>query len=779
MGVEGKRKTRRGKRGGESKRQKDDEASIDNSVLGDNGAVDQGDGEGYEAPPMDARDSVFYTDTAADGDSMNVDQAEKISPASYGLVNPDLQSYLKSCEVMLDDSKFESVEDRVIFVNNVYAEMKNFELQLTTDHEGSRILEKLFRVSSEYQIRRFFALTREDTIRLVIHRFSSHTIQTLLLLSAIALERGEVSDLAAGAEIEDSEGPEAVRTEVPTFEKLILELVDTLTPHWSFLMANEYASHILRVLLLVLSGKPIEDQANPKNAIKSKRSAKYVEDRNGEPINHPSLATQRTPPDSFAAALEQLLKTASDAMNDLVARSFTNSPVGSPVLQLMLSLQSEKGKLERAGSLLDKCLMELITDNSDNPRRDGAIKMMLEDVVGSHFMQRVIELSSAKLLRTLYERYFSSNLKTLAFHPISNFVVQSLFSNAKNERQLKTMIAEIQPIVGNLLFKQRPGVVRALLDSCIRLKAGSAEIMNALYSGLGVSVAEQRKELINLLAFLIPYSEFVKADYERLPFSIQGSLIIQSILQLPGDGYEPVMESFFAQDPDSIYTWCKDPSGSRIIEAIVVSDQLPLNTKRRVLEQYANKYADLATNKYGSHIVDACWKVADMPYKEKIIIELLKRQTQLQDNPFGRIVMRNCRAEQYKRRVDEWRERERSIAKRKHLFKDILDGNGAAKTAKSRASALGNKGASQPQKGDEIDALFKLQPDTSSRKPAPKDQATAENTDQLFVVDTHGDKNLKATADADSGTKRKHDKGKTKESKKKAKKDKSALRKER
>ncbi|KAJ2297153.1 hypothetical protein IWW54_006830, partial [Coemansia sp. RSA 2705] len=91
---------------------------------------------------------------------------------------------------------------------------------------------------------------------------------------------------------------------------------------------------------------------------------------------------------------------------------------------------------------------------------------------------------------------------------------------------------------------------------------------------------------------------------------------------------------------------------------------------------------------------------------------------------------------------------------RKHLFKDILDGNGAAKAAKSRASALGNKGASQ-------------------------DQATAENTDQLFVVDTHGDKDLMATADADSGTKRKHDKGKTKESKKKAKKDKSALRKER
>ncbi|KAJ2140510.1 Nucleolar protein 9 [Coemansia sp. RSA 564] len=688
MGEDGKRKTRRGKRGGDAKKQKDIEASTETVLPASLTAPSTE----YTAPPMDSGDSLFYFDTGSkDENTMNVDKEDKISPASYGLVNPDLQSYLKNCETMLDDPKFESIEDRIIFVNNVYEEMKGFELQLTTDHEGSRILEKLFRISSEYQIRRFFSLMREDTIRLVIHRFSSHTIQTLLLLSAVALEReahGETSDLAAGAEIE---GEDEVRTKMPTFEELLLELVNTLTPQWAFLMANEYASHILRVLLLVLAGNPIEDQSNPKNSIKSKRSAKYVEDRNGEPINHPSLSIQRKIPDSLTDALDQLLKTTDSSINDLVARGFTTSRVGSPVLQQMLVLQSKKGTLEQPGSLLDKCLLNLVSDPTENARRDSALKLMIDDIVGSHFLQKVMELASPKLLQTLFERYFCGRLSVLSMHPISNFVVQSLLSNAKNERQLKTMIAEIQPSVGTLLFKQRPGVVRALLDSCIRLRAGSVEIMNALYSGLGISALDERKELINLLAFLMPYKEFVNADYDQLPFRIQGSLIIQLVLQLPGDGHEPIMNSFFAQAPDRMYSWCKDPSGSRIIEAIISSEHIPLATKRQVLDQYSNKYADLAVNKYGSHIVDACWKVSDMPYKEKIMIELIQREMLVQDSPFGRIVMRNCRVEQYKRRADEWRERERSLQKGKRMFKDIFDSSSTPNKRSDKKSKKSKK----------------------------------------------------------------------------------------
>ncbi|KAJ2731384.1 Nucleolar protein 9 [Coemansia sp. BCRC 34962] len=779
MGTETKRKTRRGKRGGDNKRQQNGTETAKEqgpTTAGPEAASS----DAYVAPPMEPAAAPFYFDTQAATDNAET-LAEKISPASYGLVNPDLQKYLKSCEDMLDEQKFGSAEDRDIFISNIYSEMKNFELQLTTDHEASRILEKLFWISNDYQIKRYFSLTRDDTIRLVVHRFSSHTIQTLLLLSAVALERemrGEVCDFADTGDDEVG-GPQAVRTALPTFEELILGLARTLTAQWSYLMANEYASHILRVLLLVLAGSPIEDQSNPKSSIKSKRSVKYMEDRNPQPTHHRSLANKRVVPSSFGPALTELLQTVSNDMSDLAARGFTSTTIGGTVLQSMLELQAERASIEYPGSLLDKCLMGLISakDGSDasNARRDAYIKMMIEDVAGSHFLQLVMKLCSSELLQKFYDSYFRSNLKALAFHPISNFVVQSLFSNARSERQLKSMIEGVAPMVGDLLFKNRPGVVRALVDSCVRLESGYLETVNALYNGLGAKSVAERNELINLLAFLTTYAEFASSDYNRLQFKIQGSLIIQAMLQFPSDGLEPLMDSYFSQDSEKIFSWCKDPSGSRIIEAILKSKRVPANSKRRVLEQYLGRYAELAMDRCGSHIAEACWEAADIQLKEKILREFIKRETQLQDNQFGRFMLRNCRLEQYKRKSSEWRERERGLEKKKLMFKDFL-GSGSSDRKPNDAPAqsaavpktpqhttFGSK-PSKPKASDvdEIDSLFqKSNVRVSANDQADKiNQATA---GKVAVADKHDeDKSLEAVMSAISGAKRKKSKSKDK-----------------
>ncbi|KAJ2816525.1 Nucleolar protein 9, partial [Coemansia sp. 'formosensis'] len=436
------------------------------------------------------------------------------------------------------------------------------------------------------------------------------------------------------------------------------------------------------------------------------------------------------------------------------------------------------------------CLMGLVAAKKDsgdaiNARRDAYIKMMIEDVAGSHFLQMVMNICSSELLQKLYDLYFRGNLKALAFHPIANFVVQSLFSNAKSDRQLKSMIEGVAPMVGDLLFRNRPGVVRALVDSCVRLESGYLEIINALYNGLGAKSAEERGELINLLAFLTTYAEFANADYNHLQFKIQGSLIIQAILQFPGDGLEPLMDSYFSQDPEKIFSWCKDPSGSRIIEAILKSKRVPANTKRRVLEQHLGRYAELAMDRCGSHIVDACWEVADMQFKEKILRELIKRETQLQDNQFGRFMLRNCRVEQYKRKSSEWRERERGLEKKKLMFKDFL-GTNNAKPGNSSAppvfaaaapkapqhTTFGSK-PSKPKASDvdEIDTLFQK----SNVRVAANDQAdkiTQATAEKVAVADKRdgkeADKSLDAVMSAISGAKRKKSKSKSKEEEDKA-----------
>ncbi|KAJ2319086.1 hypothetical protein GGI00_006478, partial [Coemansia sp. RSA 2681] len=89
-GTETKRKTRRGKRGGEAKRQTDDPEVVAEQGSTVTSAAAPATSSAYVAPPMESAAAPFYIDTQAAADSAEA-QAEKISPASYGLVNPDLQ----------------------------------------------------------------------------------------------------------------------------------------------------------------------------------------------------------------------------------------------------------------------------------------------------------------------------------------------------------------------------------------------------------------------------------------------------------------------------------------------------------------------------------------------------------------------------------------------------------------------------------------------------------------------------------------------------------------
>ncbi|KAJ1956120.1 Nucleolar protein 9, partial [Dipsacomyces acuminosporus] len=768
---------------------------------------------GYVAPPIAAGDSLFYFDKSGDVEEME-EEMEMISPASYGQVNPDLQQYLASCEDMLDDPTFDTPEDKEIFINNVFAEAKGLELQLATDHQCSRILEKLLQISSDYHIKKFFSIASKDTIHLAVHWFASHVIQTVLQLSASALERELHGETSEHPDLADSESDgQKPHTPLPTFEQLILDMAEALTSQWAYLMSNEYAPHIIRLLLYVLSGDPIEDPKNPKGSIRSRKSAKFTEEANTSSFQNKALSRKREVPESFGPALENLLRTTGESMTDVVTRGFVSHPTGSLVLQQMIELQAEHTDIEYPGSILDKALMGLVSDDDsgDNARRDGFFNEMIVDAVGSHFLQVVIKVASPRLLQRIYTRYFSKDIKELAFDQVSNFVVQSLFANVKDKKQLQSMIEEVGPLFGDLLFKNRPGVVRALVDSCVRLQTGYTEIFNALYSGLGATTAEERKELINLLVFLIKYQDFVKADYSRLRFNIQGSLIIQAILQLPGDGLRPILDSYFAQEPSKIYTWAKDPSGSRIVEAILKSPRVPFQSKHKLQKQYLGHYADLAMDKYGSHIVDACWELANLTFKEKIINELIKQKTKLQDNTFGRFLLRNYRAEQYKRRAEEWRQRERGLERKKSMFEDILDTKldtpaastkATAATAAAAATARTQKiSTAKPQEKDEIDSLF------SGRKRSSAAADEEEEGSDSNVEDTQAfeskprmkgedgsaerDESLDAVLSAISETKQKPKKSKSKKpkedgdeqgeakKKKKSKKDKDSERKKR
>jgi nucleolar protein 9 len=95
--------------------------------------------------------------------------------------------------------------------------------------------------------------------------------------------------------------------------------------------------------------------------------------------------------------------------------------------------------------------------------------------------------------------------------------------------------------------------------------------------------------------------------------------------------------------------------------------------KKKIIRDLSGKFTALSKDKFGSHIVEKCWAAADIDSKEKIVSELLKSEYELASHFIGKGILWTCRIDQYKRRHDEWVEREKGAERKREMFKDILD----------------------------------------------------------------------------------------------------------
>ncbi|ORX93043.1 ARM repeat-containing protein [Basidiobolus meristosporus CBS 931.73] len=586
------------------------------------------------------------------------------SRAHYGRLDPDIQQYFKGVESKLENDGFENNEERDLFLENVYAEVDNKELQLTTDHSCSLILEKLFKISNEFQLRVFFSKLPGKFIECFVHRFASHVCQTLLSLAAGVMEQE-----LKGENVIENEKKEGEENPLPSMESMFLDMCKELQPHWNSLIADPYASHIIRVILIILSGEPLESESGGKTTVRSKKSAKYNEEHNSTALK--ALTKPRQVPPSFTKMLDEVTNLIITGMSDVVVRSLAVHAVASPVLQLLLVLQSKKDE-SLNDDLIDKLLMGISSKQDevdDIGRRDNFVDTLIKDQVGSHLFEKILQVSSASLFQLIYTTYFRGRLANLCQHPIANFVVQHLLTNAKSEGQLEVMISEIVPDFSGFLMRGRSGVIRSSIDACVRLGCCYKEVVKGICKAFGANTMDERKEFVNLVIRMQSYDRYI---HEPSKFHPQGALMLQSLLLFPEEHNSLVMNSYLSQPLDSTYSWTLDPIGSRVVESFLTSPNVSLKAKRKIIRSFAGKYHEMAMDKYGSHIVDKCWAVSDIELKEKIATELVLNEKAIAACFHGKFILRNCQIDQFKRKREEWIEKEKGVERKKEMFKDIL-----------------------------------------------------------------------------------------------------------
>ncbi|KAI8337966.1 armadillo-type protein [Chlamydoabsidia padenii] len=595
--------------------------------------------------------------------------------AHYGEVPEEMLGYFKIVESKLDEQSFESAEDQRLFVDNVYAEVEGNELRLATNYSCSLVLEKLLKISDGFQLRVFMDKLTGCTIPLFAHRFASHVCQTLLTLAADVVDQ------------EISQGVTPTKSDQGTLlsmQELILGMCQDIKPMVGGLISQQFASHVIRTLLFILVGKRVDETGEAKGKMRTKKSFEYKSQKNAASVKMSQKAKKTLMvPHSFKDMFRTLTKELAVESDEAAIRSLSVHRVANPVIQLLLELQDDDESGRQAQTiLLDRLLWGIVTDANpaDQRKKDDRkswFQTLIRDKVGSHLLEVIVKVAPDNVYDQLYKTYLTGNLEKFGVNPVSNFVIQQLISNVRTPAQVDSMVSELSnKSFGVMLKTGKPGVIRSLIDASVKLQSSQKKVVDALADALGMSDVTQRKQFADCVIRLRTLENWNNASEEEQNnlrnFHLQGSLILQGIMKMPEEQNSIVVNSYLSMKPAMALRWCYTPMGSRVVEAIIASNQVNAKIKKKIMRNFLGDYVSLSKDKFGSHIVENCWAVADIETKEKIARELVKHEYDLSEHHLGKCILWTCKIDLFKRRYDEWVEKEKGMDRKKDMFKDIL-----------------------------------------------------------------------------------------------------------
>ena len=513
-------------------------------------------------------------------------------------------------------------------------------------------------------------------------------------------------------------------------EILFLHTLAELEGHVGFLLTDRHASHVLRVLLLVLSGEPL-DSASAQHLLQSKRKETNVVQGHRLPK---SLATTRRVPGSFSAALEKLIADSVAGLDTHQLRALATHHNGNPTLQLLLKLElshygKQRAKDER--SIIRTILPDdPITADSDSAK---FINGIVYDPVGSHLVEQIIEHAPAKVFKALYSEFFKQRLVTHARNDIAGYVVCRILERLGHDDLLEAH-ENIVPHISDLLRRNRTVVVRTLIERCtvrdIDTQAIAVQVDATWHGPYGF-------EIKTLLKVDRPEAEVRVAENcmqtvasESIPTRDTASvkahfnILAQAMLLVPGSLSALVLDSLVRLDRESLISMAQDNIVSRTLQAALTCRNSSMITTRKLIQHFYGHMGELALGTAASHVVDCMWEgTHGLAFiRERIAEELAENEASMRESTCGRAVWKNWKMDLYKRRRGDWIQQSKmkasndgfqsfseldqakddgskktplELARERHVKKSARQKTASAKSgSKSQSSARGGSGRS-------------------------------------------------------------------------------------
>ncbi|GME98726.1 unnamed protein product [[Candida] boidinii] len=278
-------------------------------------------------------------------------------------------------------------------------------------------------------------------------KYSSHCLETFFIRAASNVEKEllrENGEAEAEEEEEEEEDAEGSSDAYISFENMFLFILTELKPNMKQMIPNQYASHVLRVLLLILAGKELPSSIESNSILRSKKSKiarKMIEIKDSEDYQR-NFQT----PSSFKDELTDTLQIIYKDQTSKSLREMAIEKVASPVIQLLVQLE---GLVDKKRSFW--CLIFNDYEVESDKKEEAFVEYLLSDPVGSHFLEVAIDSQRHKNVERLYNYYMKDRVLKLAKRETTGaFVIMTLLKKMKPNHQIE-LLDQLVPHLNELI----------------------------------------------------------------------------------------------------------------------------------------------------------------------------------------------------------------------------------------------------------------------------------------------------------------------------------------
>ncbi|OUT20779.1 hypothetical protein CAS74_004447 [Pichia kudriavzevii] len=541
-------------------------------------------------------------------------------PAFFGLVDSNELTYFHQAEQTLNLNTFSTPEERAMFVSSVFQESRGKELKLVTNQICSKLMERLILDSTLPQVHQLFNSFKGKFYQLSKQKFSSHVLETFLVRCASYLEK-EILSNGFQEEYEDVE--DASEAITLSMEEMFIQIIEEFKPHFNKMMLDKYASHVLRLLLLIITGKELPSSVESNSILR----------------NSDDYKKNFQVPSSFKDQLKEILTTINSSQNCESFRELAINPIASPVIQLLIQLEGIVDKNRTIWSTIFNGDNEL-ADPKDRSKESAFIEYLLSNNIGSHFLENAI---LAKRETT------------------GIYVIQCLMEKLKNKQQLE-ILDQLIPIINELIVNNIDIGVK-IIDCSIRNdNYEKTQIVDKFIEFFNKGSSDENNLLENILKLETSTLCSTKDDWPTSE-ERRRAIFYEKLMEFDSEKVlEITIDNLLSLDDEILLKFCKHGVFSHIIEKVLqLRDFIPLPKRKvllnRLLGSNSTNLVDLACNSTGSHIVDSLWSFTFKlnMFKERIAKALFEHKDTIKSTIYGRMVWKNWNMEKYCRKFNDWK----------------------------------------------------------------------------------------------------------------------------